>query len=79
MNSDLTSHILNWLSLVGIKNESETQILDTRIKDINGLDSLVTMSLISEIETFQTKPINDELLFLMKNFTLREFLHETTH
>jgi len=78
MNKDLISHVLNWFSVVGVKNENKIQLLDTKMKDIKGFDSLLTMNLISEIETFQGSRINDELLFSMKNLTLGEFLQETS-
>ncbi len=50
--------------------------LTTPISDQKWIDSLLIVSLISEIEFHTQKVIRDELIYLMRELTLETFLKE---
>jgi acyl carrier protein len=68
-------HIEKWFLRNRPTSEYEFQsALDTQISHQTWIDSLLTVSLISEVEFHLQINISDELIYMMRNLSLREFL-----
>ena len=71
-------HVEKWFIRNRPTSEYEFQsALDMQISYQTWIDSLLTVSLISEVEFHLQTNITDDLIYMMRNLTLREFLTRT--
>lgn len=71
-------HVEKWFLRNRPTSEYEFQsALDMQISHQIWIDSLLTVSLISEVEFHLQINITDDLIYMMRNLTLREFLSRT--
>ncbi len=73
--ANLIHQVEKWFSRNRPTSEYEFQgALDTQLSNQTWIDSLLTVSLISEIEFLVQTNISDDLIYMMRSLTLRDFL-----
>ncbi len=73
--ANLIHQVEKWFSRNRPTSEYEFQgALDIQLSHQAWIDSLLTVSLISEIEFLMQTTISDDLIYMMRSLTLRDFL-----